>query len=133
MKRKSTKTPTAGGAGAPSHADPAITPDGNLLEALGIEASQAAAMREGLLYEQFVRLLCRDDGWLRIVSHDGGSTVYYKWKWTLGANAGYYVMVLWDAYNPLGALLLLGKKILDVELGKKRPILDRRYDGDRAH
>jgi hypothetical protein len=76
----------------------------------------------------FVRLLCRDEGWLRAVPHNFGEVVYFKWKWSRGRWAGNYVMWVCADYDFSAALVGLYMKVLAVEGGRDRPVKDTAYD-----
>lgn len=78
---------------------------------------------------QTLRLLAvHSNGWLRIVSHDEGATVYYKFKWSKGPHAGGYVMWLsadMDASTALDGLL---RKVRAVEAYEMRATPDHPYE-----
>lgn len=72
---------------------------------LGSEAPHASAS------EALKRLAAFDEGWVRIVSHEEGLSVYYKYKFSRGTYAGGYVM-WWDQTgNPAEALWGLLRKV----------------------
>lgn len=79
-------------------------------------------------YNALLELLCRDDGWLRIVPHEHGGLVYYKWKFSRGKWAGYYLMYRDDRINPSEALCGLLGKIEAVDLGRSRPVKDKAFE-----
>lgn len=91
-----------------------------------VQQEQAFINRAG--QEAFVRLVCRNDGWLRIVPHDEGSIVYFKWKWSRGEFKGHYVMWLCSDFNYSLGLQGLLAKVESVDEGLDRPVKDRAYD-----
>lgn len=86
----------------------------------------------GLVSESFALLMLRVDGWLRVVPHDLGKVVYFKWKFTTGRWRGFYVMYRCDDYDYQAALDGLVYKLLEVEKGHHRPARDTPYGDDSA-
>lgn len=82
----------------------------------------------GDFLNSFVFLASRDDGWLRMVPHDAGATVYYKWKFTRGSWAGHYIMYMDNAFDPSASIQGLLKKLQKVDAGELRPVRDRPFD-----
>lgn len=73
-------------------------------------------------------VLCRDDGWLRVVPDGDGKVVWWKWKFTAGHYAGHYVMVRGEQDQHTQSLKLLARKLRSVDHGESKPTRDSYYD-----
>jgi hypothetical protein len=103
---------------------------------LGSLSPQATPLQlsetDSSLWAALQYLTSRDDGWLRIVPHDCGDTVYYKWKFTAGRHLNSYVMWLDTNADPVRSLVGLIGKLKAVDEGLFRPIKDRPYNAERT-
>lgn len=82
----------------------------------------------GLCTADVAPLLVRDDGWLRVVPDEDGKAVWWKWKFTRGPWAGFYVMCLGRVDQHPESIAVLLHKLGNVDAGKDKPIRDRFYD-----
>lgn len=78
--------------------------------------------------EALTALLLRVDGWLRIVPHDHGKTVYFKFKFTSRQWPNHYVMYVEHEYCYVCGLIGLLEKVHEVDLGVRKPVEDTPYD-----
>lgn len=94
----------------------------------GDEANASPTPPRPNAIEALKRLATYDEGWLRIVSHEEGLNMYYKFKFSRGKYAGKYVM-WWDVTGDIGGALwgLLGK-VEAVYDGNLNPTNDTPYD-----
>lgn len=69
-----------------------------------------------------------DEGWLRVVSHEMGKTVYYKFKFSKGKYKNSYVFYRDDVRDPTTSLWGLIGKIEAVYEGTHKPTPDTPYD-----
>lgn len=74
------------------------------------------------------QLTVHDNGWIRIVSHDQGRSVYLKFKWSKGPHAGGYVMWLCTDMDFTAAFRGLLQKVWAVEHDGARPTPDHPYE-----
>jgi len=73
-------------------------------------------------------LLCRTDGWLRVVPDGDGKLVWWKWKFTAGKHAGCYAMVRGEQDQHTESLRVLARKLRAIDEGSSRPTRDSYYD-----
>lgn len=106
--------PAADDAGAPAPGDPE-----SFALAVGNEFTADVAM---------VHLTRRTDGWLRVVPHDDGYVVYYKWKFTSARWPNHYVMYRCVGEHPRQALWGLLQKIDECYRGARKPVYDTPYN-----
>lgn len=104
---------------------PAVSGPSSVPSVSGLSPEQG---RSETALEALRDLYARDDGWLRIVPHGQGKTVYYKWKFTRGKWANHYVMYRDDDNRPFTSILSLESKVNDVDVGARRPALDSYYE-----
>jgi hypothetical protein len=84
--------------------------------------------RESTLYRLLLDISQRDDGYLRLIPDGSGKSCYYKWKWTRGPKAGYYVMAVVSYFQIDYGLQLLVDKMQAVDAGTSKPVKDTRQD-----
>lgn len=75
-----------------------------------------------------IRLCFYDEGWIRIVSHEHGKTVYFKFKFSKGKYAGGYVFYRMDDSDYDQALRGLLYKVEGVYAGMVRTTPDHAYE-----
>lgn len=75
-----------------------------------------------------IRLGWYDEGWVRIVSHEHGKTVYFKYKFSKGRHAGGYVFYRLDDADYDAALWGLLGKVEAVYAGTLRTTPDHAYE-----
>lgn len=73
-------------------------------------------------------LLDRRDGWLRVVPDGDGKVVWWKWKFTTGPYAGFYVMVRGEQDRHIESLSTMARKLNAVDVGSSKPTRDSYYD-----
>lgn len=78
--------------------------------------------------QALIRLAWYDEGWLRVVSHEHGKTVYFKFKFSKGKYAGGYVFYRMDDSDYDQALRGLLHKVEGVYAGVVRPTPDHAYE-----
>lgn len=72
-------------------------------------------------------LMGSGEGYIRITADLDGK-VFWRWKWTDGPNAGYYVMYVADKYAPFhDGANGLAEKAGQVWSGRKKPTKDKPY------
>lgn len=98
----------------------------------GVPSLPAHASRHEAAFTSLYVILGRDDGWLRVVPHEHGQVSYWKWKFTRGPWRNHYVMVRMDKMDFAEPMWLLEQKLLQVDMGERRPSLDHPYGDDDA-
>lgn len=96
--------------------------------ASGTGYSDREALAACRAIEALSALCMRVDGWLRIVSHNDGQTVYFKYKFTSKRWPNHYVMYVEREFAYGAALVGLLRKVEDVDLDLDKPVEDRPYD-----
>jgi hypothetical protein len=72
-------------------------------------------------------LMNSGEGYVRITADLDGK-MFWRWKWTEGQHAGYYVMFVADKYTPFhDGANGLAAKAGDVWAGKRKPTKDKPY------
>lgn len=84
--------------------------------------------RDASLYRLLSELCERDDGYLRIIPDGAGKSCFYKWKFTRGEHAGYYVMAVVEYWQVDYGVTLLMQKITSVVVGASKPVKDTKVD-----
>lgn len=98
------------------------------VRAAGLVGQTVAVSAGDRALEAFTALLLRVDGWLRIVSHDDGKTVYFKFKFTSDRWPNHYVMYVEREYCYACGLIGLLAKVHAVDAGHLKPVEDHFYD-----
>lgn len=81
----------------------------------------------GNLQQALFHLSHRDDGWLRVVPDEDNQTLWLKWKFTRGRWEKHYVMAKVQLERIEEGLQLLVHKLHMIDLGDKKPSVDRLY------
>lgn len=102
--------------------------DGCLFPLSAVESAEQAHARHRLVYTALQALILRDDGYLKFAPHEGGRTVYFKFKYVHGKWAGYYAMRVGTDFNWQYGLVLLADLVDAIDMGIKRPVKDRPYE-----
>lgn len=84
----------------------------------------------GNLQQALFHLTHRGDGWLRVVPDDERQTLWLKWKFTRGKWERHYVIAKVQLERAEEGLQLLVHKLHMVDLGDKKPAVDRMYGED---
>lgn len=95
----------------------------------GLPVAHPEASCSGDCLEALKRLAWFDEGWLRVVSHEQGAMMYFKFKFSRGDFGGNYVFFRCDDQDIGGALWGLLAKVRAVYAGTLRPTPDH-YGGD---
>lgn len=106
-------------------------PAGVLGEAVGgggVEVLLSPPQAESSAADALKAISLYDEGWLRIVSHEMGKTVYYKFKFSKGRHAGGYVFYRQDDLDPTRSLWGLLGKIEGVYAGTHKTTPDHAYE-----
>ena len=78
-------------------------------------------------YDALRTIVCRQDGWLRVVPDYDAARLYWKWKYTAGRYDGHYVMYVGDMGDMNSAVVGLLEKIEKADIGELKPTKDKYY------
>lgn len=95
----------------------------------GLRAYANATERPYDAVTALLDLCSRGDGWIRIVPHEFGKTVFCKYKFTVLPWHNHYVMWRQDGGDITEMLWGLLRKVELVDAGELRPIYDVPYSG----
>lgn len=72
----------------------------------------------------------RDDGYLRQIPDGEHEEVFLKWKFTSGKHPNHYVMAKCTVDQLGMGYWLLRRKVQEVDIGARKPTIDRYYGSD---
>lgn len=101
---------------------------GEVVRGAGMEVLLNAPQAQDSAAEALKAIAIYDEGWLRIVSHEMGKTLYYKFKFSRGKYQHSYVFYRSDDNDPSRALWGLLGKIEAVYAGSLRPTPDTPFE-----